>query len=252
MSSTKICSKCGLEKDVGFFYKNRKVCKNCIKQYRHEYHIKNKEKYNTKSKMWDLENKDRIRKYKKIYRKNNLDKFLKYRREYYLKNIDRELNKCKEYRGVNKNRIKAYLLKNKNIKNKNIRDRKKRDPAFRFRKLVSSSISKQLNNNYFKHGSVWDYLDYTPQGLKLHIEAFFTDKENIWMNWTNHGIYNPNTWDDNDQSTWTWQLDHIEPHSKFKYSSLEDESFKKCWLLVNLRPLSAKQNFLDGILRTRH
>lgn len=27
---------------------------------------------------------------------------------------------------------------------------------------------------------------------------------------------------------------------------MEDENFKKCWALSNLRPLSAKQNVLDG------
>lgn len=38
----------------------------------------------------------------------------------------------------------------------------------------------------------------------------------------------------------------IVPHSKFKYTSMEDQSFQKCWALINLRPYSAKQNLLDG------
>jgi len=65
-------------------------------------------------------------------------------------------------------------------------------------------------------------------------------------------IYNANTWDDSDSSTWTWQIDHIIPQSTFAYSSMEDEAFKKCWSLDNLRPLSAKQNYLDGVRRVRH
>jgi hypothetical protein len=72
------------------------------------------------------------------------------------------------------------------------------------------------------------------------------------MNWNNYGKYDSNSWDDDDSSTWTWQLDHIIPHSTFKYSSMEDEDFKKCWSLDNLRPLSSKQNLIDGINRTRH
>jgi hypothetical protein len=68
----------------------------------------------------------------------------------------------------------------------------------------------------------------------------------IWMNFDNYGIYNPGAWDDNDQSTWTWQIDHIIPHSFFNYSSMEDDNFKLCWQLKNLRPYSAKQNILDG------
>jgi hypothetical protein len=33
---------------------------------------------------------------------------------------------------------------------------------------------------------------------------------------------------------------------------MDDEEFKKCWSLDNLRPLSAKQNILDGTSRKRH
>jgi hypothetical protein len=50
-----------------------------------------------------------------------------------------------------------------------------------------------------------------------------------WMNWQNHGVYK--NWDDNDQSTWTWQIDHIIPQSDLPYTSMEDENFKKCWAL---------------------
>ena len=46
------------------------------------------------------------------------------------------------------------------------------------------------------------------------------------------------TWNDNDQSTWTWNIDHIIPQSTLPYTSMDDEIFKKCWALENLRPLS--------------
>jgi hypothetical protein len=67
-----------------------------------------------------------------------------------------------------------------------------------------------------------------------------------WMNWNNHGTYIPDKWDDNDPSTWTWQLDHIISHSQFNYKSMEDDDFKSCWDFKNLRPYSSKQNILDG------
>jgi hypothetical protein len=54
------------------------------------------------------------------------------------------------------------------------------------------------------------------------------------------------TWNDNDLTTWTWQIDHVIPHSKFNYISMEDREFQDCWVLNNLRPYSAKQNILDG------
>lgn len=33
---------------------------------------------------------------------------------------------------------------------------------------------------------------------------------------------------------------------------MEDNEFQRCWSLDNLRPLSSKQNFLDGVRGTRH
>jgi hypothetical protein len=72
------------------------------------------------------------------------------------------------------------------------------------------------------------------------------------MNWNNQGVYRPSLWDDSDSSTWVWQLDHILPQSDLPYTSMEDDNFKKCWALSNLRPLSAKQNLLDGATKIRH
>ena len=66
------------------------------------------------------------------------------------------------------------------------------------------------------------------------------------MTWDNHGNYNKQLWNDNDQLTWTWQLDHIIPQSDLLYISMSEDNFKKCWALSNLRPYSAKQNLLDS------
>jgi len=112
------------------------------------------------------------------------------------------------------------------------------------KQLVSNSINEHLKTfNLSKNGkSCSKYLDYTIEQLNNHLESLFEP----WMNWKNQGIYNTNTWDDNDKSTWKWQIDHIIPHSKFKYKDMSDPDFKECWALSNLRPLSAKQNILDG------
>ena len=72
------------------------------------------------------------------------------------------------------------------------------------------------------------------------------------MSWDNWGIYNKDAWDNNDSSTWTWQIDHIIPRSDLPYTNMTEDNFKKCCALENLRPLSAKQNQLDGVNRTRH
>jgi len=41
-------------------------------------------------------------------------------------------------------------------------------------------------------------------------------------------------------------IDHIIPQSMLQYSSMEEDNFKKCWALENLRPYSSKQNNKDG------
>ena len=95
-----------------------------------------------------------------------------------------------------------------------------------------------------KHGNqsfIWNFLPYDVQSLRLHFESQFES----CMNWNNHGVYSNKTWIDNDVTTWTWQVDHIIPQSKFLFNSVRDEDFYKCWDLVNLRPYSSKQNKIE-------
>ena len=66
------------------------------------------------------------------------------------------------------------------------------------------------------------------------------------MNWNNYGNYRLNSWNDFDQSTWKWNIDHIIPQSMFNYDSMQHPDFYKCWALENLRPLSAKKNLLKS------
>lgn len=124
-------------------------------------------------------------------------------------------------------------------------NRKKTDTSYRLRLHISATITTSLRNHNSnkKNGkSCFKFINYNVKQLKVHLESQFEN----WMTWSNWGVYNPKTWDDNDQSTWTWQIDHIIPQSKFSFTSMEDDSFKECWALENLRPYSAKQNISDG------
>ena len=106
-------------------------------------------------------------------------------------------------------------------------------------KLQNSSKGGKSSKSFFP---------FTTEELKKHIESLFEP----WMTWENHGIYNHKTWNDNDQTTWTWQVDHIKPQSDYPYSEMGSENFNIIWALSNLRPLSAKENILDGAKRNRH
>lgn len=147
------------------------------------------------------------------------------------------VNTRRKYKSTHPDKIRQQ---HKNYRNKN-----KDNPAFILRRLISVYVANHLGSN--KKGSIKTYLPYTIEELKSHIENQFEP----WMNWNNHGKY-LKEWDDNNQLTWRWQLDHIIPHSEFHYNSMMDKEFIECWALKNLRPLSAKQNSIDGATRARH
>ena len=118
------------------------------------------------------------------------------------------------------------------------------DPKNKLRQQVSRSINQSLArvSSGKNGGSCLNYLPFTMGELRTHLESIFEP----WMNWNNWGKYDITTWDDNDQSTWTWNIDHIKPCSSFYYTSMNSRQFKACWSLSNLRPLSSKQNIIDG------
>jgi hypothetical protein len=272
----KKCSKCKIEKDDSDFHKCNNTkdglyssCKECRKLVSAEYYKNNKETIIDTSKQYYNDNKSIILEYRKEYYEDNKEIILRHNKQYYEDNKEEVLIVQKTYRDSHKNQRKKYNLKNKEAikeynkkyaksnRNKIVKKhneyqiiRRKNDPAFRIRGIISNMINKQLESyGSTKNGkSCLDYLPYSIQELKEHIEQQFE----IWMNWDNHGKYDSKLWDDNDQSTWTWQIDHIVPQSDLPYSSMTDDNFKKCWALSNLRPYSAKQNLLDGITKIRH
>lgn len=126
----------------------------------------------------------------------------------------------------------------------------KNDPSYKLRKNISYAIWEALKKNHSSKYNIsfLNHLPYTIEQLKQHLESQFEP----WMSWDNWGVYDAKNWDENDVKTWTWQIDHIVPQSILKYSNMEEDNFKLCWGLDNLRPLSAKQNNLDGIKRIRH
>jgi len=234
----KICSKCKIDLSESDFTQSQLTlrsgqCKICIKEYNKIYRITNIDIISKKQKEYYINNKNYVNNRHKKYRKQNISK---------IKEINRQ------YRLNNKNYNKIYWQNNKNVLNEKkreyVKNRYHNDVKYKIRILLSRAISKYFKNkNLSKNGkSCFDYLPYTMEQLKQHLESHFES----WMTWNNQGKYNKKMWNDHDISTWTWQIAHIIPHSTFNYTSTQDEEFKKCWALDNLRPYSAKQNLLDG------
>jgi len=192
-------------------------------------------------------NKKKILQVRKKYCENNSEKI----KSYYEKNKTIILIKKKIYKQKNAEAIsiynKKYKEKNREKINKQRQERYHKDVFYRLRNIISTTIRSYLYSNK-SNNSIYNYLPFTIQELKQHLESQFES----WMTWENYGRYNIKNWNDNDSSTWTWNIDHIIPQSKLPYISMEDDNFKQCWSLNNLRPLSAKQNFIDGVTLIRH
>jgi hypothetical protein len=250
MSILKICNKCKEEKNCNNFtlsqLKNKfGRCKECASQYNKKHREVNldkiKEKDRQKSKKYYQKHKQKILDIEKQkYIKNKEIKCIK-NKQYYLKNKNKIINQNQQYYVNNKQKVKNYH-------NNYYKQKRKNNFNFRLKTCISASINFYLKNGGKNKKKILEHLDYSIDQLKNYLENLFEP----WMNWNNYGKYDPKTWDDSDQATWNWQIDHIVPHSTFNYSSMEDEQFKQCWSLNNLRPYSAKDNFMDGVRRVRH
>jgi len=222
MATVKECGRCNFLLELKYFHKNKntsdglqKYCKTCVKIY-----VKN--------------NKDTISFYQKQYRLSTKEKAAKYNKNYRIENAAALILQKSDYRRRNKSKIAAA----KKVYEKN---KLNNDPSFKLRKRLSLFVRLALNGN--KQGfSILEFLPYSIEKLKLYLESLFEP----WMSWDNWGVYNSETWNDNDKTTWTWQLDHVIPQCQLPYQNMDEENFKKCWTLENLRPLSAKINILNG------
>lgn len=231
MKTTKICPSCKIEKDTSYFSKNKNKsnglnskCKQCTRLY----------DIQRKNKRLGSEG-PHPRKQRKIKHKRVNGVRVRVRTD-----RDRELARIR-YANNREAMVK--------INGKKKRKKLDNDPVYRLRCNVSRNVNSQLKRVGSSKGgkSSIGNLPYTAEELMKHLETQF----DWWMNRYNQGNYRLNEWDDEDPSTWRWQLDHKIPHSNFKYTSLDDELYKQCWALSNLRPLSAKQNVLDGDRREK-
>ena len=183
--TTKRCSKCGEEKALCEFSKNkstkdglRSLCKTCDKAYKQA-------------------NKEKIAEQRKAYRQENKEKIAEQNKAYYEENKD----KIAEQKAANEKKRMAN------------------DPAFKMKKRIGSSVYKALKKQgKTKGGSTFSALPYTPQDLVEHLEKQFDEK----MNWDNYGTYwhldhiypqslfpHSSLEDENFQKCWT--LENLQP-----------------------------------------
>lgn len=108
---------------------------------------------------------------------------------------------------------------------------KRATPSQKLRTYFGAAIAHALNGSG-KGGRSWqDLVGYKTSDLKRHIERQFIKG----MSWENYG---------------KWHIDHIIPVASFKFETVDDDAFKACWSLTNLRPLWAAENIRKKDYRT--
>ena len=233
MIKTKICTKCKEEKELFEFYVRkdsvngfRNECKQCISKKGKIYRENNKEKRKISNEKWRQENKSYLKKCQKEYYKNNRECFLEKAKEYASKHKKEKKEYDEKY--IKKNKKKKIKKKKENFK-----ERIKNDTQFRLRLNFSSLVRTKLRRRLLtKEGkSTFDFLPYTVDELKIHLENQFEPWMN-WDNWSNKPGY--------------WTIDHIKPDSSFTYTSVEDKEFQECWALSNLKPMEFIKNVIKS------
>lgn len=246
----KICiGPCGAKLSIDCFGKKQSRCRPCQSLCGKEYYQNNKEERKKYSRTYYQENKEEVKEQRKEYQENNKDKASVRGRKHYENNKDKIKARSKQYAADNPEKVRQYKNKSYSKNKEKIVKKNRESIQHKLKKSISNAIAVALKtNNNSKNGiSCLKTLSYNMTQLKKHLEGLFEP----WMTWKNYGKYNLDTWDDNGQSTWKWNIDHIKPQSDFCYTSMEDNDFKECWALSNLRPYSAKQNVIDGNRRKK-
>jgi len=207
---SKICRKCGEDKLLENFVKNKSTkdglnnqCKSCKKEYNKNNFIRIKKRLTE----YNIKNKERIRETNKIY--NLLHKEV----------IDLY---NKEYNSKEENKVKIKKQINKRYQN---------DILFRLKTIISANIQTAFKRKkYTKNTRTYQILDCSYNTLKLHFESKFES----WMNWENQGDPKDGILELNK----TWDIDHIIPISTAK----TEEELIKLNHYTNLQPLCSYTN----------
>lgn len=204
---TKVCNKCGKLLDETMFHKNvrsKDGLTSCCKLCKQAYD----ESYRSV-----LENKERQKQYNQNY-----------------SNTAEAKQRAREYRNQNKEKYKEYnkvyhaSSEHKTRANQLLKEKYDSDIHYRLEMITVSLFNALLSGRTKTSQVIIERCGYTAEQLRQYIQSLFTPD----MNWNNYGEY--------------WELDHIVPRFKFYYESYDDEQFKQCWALSNLRPFEIAKN----------
>lgn len=217
----KTCKKCGIEKDLEEFYKEKKSkdgyrgsCKICMSEYTKSVDKKHRKEIVKKSYYKNIDK-------NKNYYINNKDTLKKYRMDRYNKNKLSENEKARKYSKENREILNKYRIEYD-------KKRSESDPLYKLIKNIRNLIKISLNTNgYSKKSRTHEIIGIDFIDFKSYIESKFE----FWMCWSNYGEYTGNYNE-------TWQFDHIIPIS----SGRNEEEIIRLNYYTNFQPLCSKKN----------
>jgi len=169
-----------------------------------KYYQRDPEKYKNATKEWQEKNPD----YKKSWEKED-----------YKKDPEKYLERSRQWR-------KDSPEKYRECQGKCERNRYKTSPKHNLIHKVKSAIRSSLRGN--KAGRHWeDLVGYTLDDLMGRLKSTVPEGYN-WQDYLKGRLH----------------IDHIIPMRAFIFKTSEDEEFKQCWSLYNLRLLPSKENLL--------
>ena len=201
----KVCSKCGIEREIELFSNKSNRCKLCIKEYKRKYYIDNKD--------------TKIKDYYNSLSDEKKDGLKKTKAKNYLKNKDR-------YREYYKERSDLYKKKRSDRHKFKIEN----NPIYRLKVSLVRRLNKSLKRNKFINSNTILFRESIGCDFDFLI-LYFESKFENWMNWSNYGLYNG-------ELNYGWDIDHIIPLSVAK----TEEELYKLNHYSNLQPLCGKVN----------
>lgn len=185
----KLCPQCDKEKELNKFHNNSCTksgksvyCKECVKERRRNWYLRNREEILQKGKIYDQINKKLISERKRKYGQENKEKIRLRKKQYTIKN-------------------RESIQKKRTIYTRN---RRRIDIQTR----MASNLRRRINSiahNSCKAGSAVRDLGCSIFELKNYIESKFQSG----MSWDNYGPKG-------------WHIDHIQPLSKFDLTNQND------------------------------
>jgi hypothetical protein len=170
----KKCIKCEELKVIEEYNKGTNQCKNCIKEYKRLYFLKNKEFIKEKLNLLSDDEKNR----RKIIKKKLNDSYI-------ISDERREKNRIRR-REYHKMKMRTDIL-------------------YRLKHGFQRRLNKSLSRGKFVTSTTIELLNIIGcnfNDFKKHLE----DKFENWMNWENYGLYNG-------ELNYGWDIDHIIPIS---------------------------------------